>query len=409
MRLGALFIAALVLGAFGAHFLLEDTGYVLIQIRGYAVEMSVPGLLLGLALAYVAVRLAVRVWRAPRRIGRAAGHYRDNRARRQLTRGLIAIAEGDAVRGERLLARGAGRSDAPVLNYLTAARAAQQQGADDRRDAWLRLAYEKEPDAGTAILLTQAELQAERGQDEDALATLRRLDDKASHDGRALTLTADVCIRLGRWEDLQALLPALVKAHSVDKTRLADLQERVVIALMNQAASEGDADRIEALRKNLPKSILARPSLVVAYTRAAARVGDHDRLEKLIRKTLKTAWDPRLLEIYGELETTRPAAHLSHVEAWLTRRGEDPALLLTAARLCMQNQLWGKARSYLETSLAIRPNVVGYRLFGRLLEKMGEADAAAEAFRLGLEAATAAQGAPALEKLPPDRAARRNA
>ena len=118
--------------------------------------------------------------------------------------------------------------------------------------------------------------------------------------------------------------------------------------------------------------------------------------------------DQRLLEIYGELETTRPAAHLAHIEAWLTRRGEDPALLLTAARLCMQNQLWGKARSYLETSLAIRPNVVGYRLFGRLLEKMGEADAAAEAFRLGLEAATAAQGAPALEKLPPARAGRKN-
>ena len=142
---------------------------------------------------------------------------------------------------------------------------------------------------------------------------------------------------------------------------------------------------------------------MVTYARCAARVGDHDRLEKLIRKTLKTAWDPRLVEVYGELETGRPAAHLGHVEAWLTRRGEDPVLLLVAARLCMQNQLWGKARSYLETSLGIRPDVVGYRLFGQLLDKMGEADAAAEAFRLGLEAATSTASAPALEKLPADR------
>lgn len=66
----------------------------------------------------------------------------------------------------------------------------------------------------------------------------------------------------------------------------------------------------------------------------------------------------------------------------------------------MQNQLWGKARSYLETSLGIRPDVVGYRLFGQLLEKMGEMDAAAEAFRLGLEAATAAESMPALENMP---------
>ena len=69
----------------------------------------------------------------------------------------------------------------------------------------------------------------------------------------------------------------------------------------------------------------------------------------------------------------------------------------------MQNQLWGKARSYLETSLGIRPDVVGYRLFGQLLEKMGESDAAAEAFRLGLEAATAAESVPALENLTPER------
>jgi HemY protein len=403
MRLGFLLIAALVLGAFGAHFLLEDSGYVLIRMRGYAVEMSVPGLVLALALTYAAIRVLVRLWRAPRKIGRAAGQYRDRRARKQLTRGLIAIAEGDAVRGERLLARGAGRSDAPVLNYLTAARAAQQQGADERRDSWLRLAFEREPDAGTAILITQAELQSERGQYEDALVTLRRLDEKASRHGRALALMADVCMQLGRWEDLTAMLPTLAGAHSINKGELANLQERLVAALMRQATSDGDAERVETLRKGLPRSLQARPSLVVTYAECAARVGDHDRLEKLIRKTLKTAWNSRLVEVYGELETSRPTAHLAHVEAWLTRRGEDPVLLLTAARLCMQNQLWGKARSYLETSLGIRPDVVGYRLFGQLLENMGETDAAAEAFRLGLEAATAAEGMPALENLTAER------
>ena len=44
-------IFALAVGAFGAHFLLEDSGYVLINMRGYAVEMSVPGLVLGLVSA----------------------------------------------------------------------------------------------------------------------------------------------------------------------------------------------------------------------------------------------------------------------------------------------------------------------------------------------------------------------
>ena len=122
------------------------------------------------------------------------------------------------------------------------------------------------------------------------------------------------------------------------------------------------------------------------YAAAAARCGDHDGLEKKLRKALKTTWSPALVAIYGELETSRPAAHLGHIEAWLARRGDDADLLLAAARLCIQNQLWGKARSYLESSLS---------LYGQLLEKIGESDAAAEAFRRGLETMTGHAALPA--------------
>ena len=46
MRFGIWALAALVLGAFGAHFLLQDRGYVLISFVGYNIEMSVPVLVL---------------------------------------------------------------------------------------------------------------------------------------------------------------------------------------------------------------------------------------------------------------------------------------------------------------------------------------------------------------------------
>jgi len=396
MRTGLLIIAALVLGAFAAHSLMEDSGYVLINMRGYAVEMSVPGLILAMALLYIAVRLLIRIWKAPRQLGRAAGRYRDHRARQRLTRGLIAIAEGDSARGERILARGAGRSDAPLLNYLTAARAAQQQGAEDRRDNWLRLAFEKEPEAKPAILVTQAELQLERGQFEEALATLRRLQAETPDHPRALALQAEACRRLKRWEDLEALLPRLAKVKTVDADTVSALREETASALLANAAANGQPDRVENIWQNLPKAMRASPSLVAEHARALSRCGDHNQLEKIIRKALKTSWNPGLVEIYGELETANPSAHLAHAEAWLTRRGEDPVLLMAAARLCMRNQLWGKARSYLETSLGIRPDPIGYRLYGQLLQTMGEEEGAAEAFRLGLETATAQASLPAL-------------
>jgi HemY protein len=397
MKTGILILAALVLGAFSAHFLLEDSGYVLINMRGYAIEMSVPGLVLGLVLLYAAIRLLVRLWKAPRRLGRAAGRYREKRARDRLTQGLIAVAEGHAAKGERMLARSAGKSGAPLVSYLTAARAAQRLGSEERRDNWLKLAFERDPGAAPAILITQAEFQMERGQYDEALATLGRLEARAPGHARGIALTAQAYRHLQRWQDLESLLPKLARAKSVDPAELAALQEDSAIALMANAAVEKDAGRLEKIWQNLPKPLHARPALLTAHAKAAARCADHDKLEKRIRKTLKTAWIPGLVEVYGILETSNPRAHLSHAEAWLTRRGEDPILLMTNARLCIQNQLWGKARSYLETSLGMRPDPVGYRLYGQLLETMGEADGAAEAFRLGLETATAAARLPALE------------
>lgn len=397
MKTGILVLAALLLGAFTAHFLLEDAGYVLIDMRGYAVEMSVPGLVLGMVLIYLAVRLAVKLWRAPRRLGRAAGRYRESRARDRLTSGLLAIAEGNAAKGERLLARSAGKSGAPLIGYLSAARAAQQQGSEDRRDRWLKLALERDPQARPAVLITQAECQIDAGEYREALTTLHQLKAQAPGNTRGLALTAEAYRRLHRWADLEAVLPRLAQAKALEAKDLEALQEQCAEALLDDAARGKDSGRVEEIWRNLPKTQRSRPSLLTAYARAVAACGDHDKLEKIIRKALKTAWVPDLVEVYGALETGNPHAHLSHAEAWLTRRGDDPILLMTAARLCIQNQLWGKARSYLETSLGMRPDPAGYQLYGQLLETMGEEDGATEAFRLGLQTATAANRLPALE------------
>ena len=56
---------AVLLGAFAAHFLIADRGYVLVNFRGLVLEMSVPGLVIVLVLAYVLVRALVAVRRKP--------------------------------------------------------------------------------------------------------------------------------------------------------------------------------------------------------------------------------------------------------------------------------------------------------------------------------------------------------
>jgi len=91
------------------------------------------------------------------------------------------------------------------------------------------------------------------------------------------------------------------------------------------------------------------------------------------------------------------AAHLRRSEAWLKHRPDDPALLLTAGRLCIRNQLWGKARSYLESSLSIRPSPAAYHELGQLMLDVGEQDAASDAFQKGLSLSYAGSAIPKLE------------
>ena len=381
MKIGIIVVVALILSAFGAHFLLADPGYVVINFRGYVIEMSVP------VLAALAVALVLFVWLirkiivAPRRLGEAAGRYRSARAGQKLTKGMIAVAEGNLARGERLLGRAASTSDSPLFNYLQAARAAHLQGTDERRDEWLRMAYEDAPEAANAVLLTQAEFQLDRGQYEAALATLRRVEEDTRDHAQALALMARLYFRLEDWDALANLLPRLRKNAQVPAATLDKWTLHVHKVAVEKAA---DIDVLDQAWSAVPKKLRGETELREAYFEGLMRVGLPDRAEKELFAALKSDWQAPLVRLYGLVEATDTTKQLKKAETWLKNRGEDPDLLLASARLCLRNELWGKARSYLETVISLRPTPEAYREYGALLTRLGEADAAAEAYRDGL-------------------------
>ena len=384
MRAGLWAVGAVFIGAFAAHFLLRDRGYVLVNFLGYVIEMSVPVLILVLAGAYFVVRLLLAVWRAPRRLGEAVAARRLRLAGEKLTRGLIHMAEGDWSRGERLLARSLRGTDSPLINYLMAARAAQMQGSDERRDDWLKLAYEELPEAETAVLLTQAELQLEHSDYERALATLNRIQEAHPDHPVALALLARIYHALQDWERLLALCPQLADAR-LDPEEL----QRIAAAALQACIARQDITRadVDRLWGRLPAPLRKAPRLIALQGLALESLGQGDEAERKIRQALKRGWDENLVRAYGRVRGALAEKQLLQAEQWLKDRPEDAALLLSAARLCMVLELWGKARSYLETSLALAPRTEAYALYGRLLDRFGEADNAALAFRSGLSLA----------------------
>ena len=269
----------------------------------------------------------------------------------------------------------------PLFNYLQAARAAHLQGSDQRRDEWLRLAYEHTPAAANAVLLTQAELQLDRGQYEQALATLRRIDEDSRDHSYALALLGRLYFRLGDWDNLAEILPRIKKHGRMSRDKIDAWTIRVHREMLGRTT---DGDAVANAWKQVPKSLRGNLEILDAYFSALIRIGQHEMAEKAIVAALKSEWRGPLVRLFGLVEGPNPSKQLKRAELWLADHGDDPDLLLTAARLCLRNELWGKARSYLESVITLRPTPEAYQVYGRLLTRLGEPDAAADAFREGL-------------------------
>lgn len=386
MKFGVVVVLVLFASAFAAHFLLSDPGYVVISFRGYLVEMSVPVLVLVTVALFFAVWLVRKIILAPRRIGEAAGRYRSIRSGQKMTRGMIEVAEGNFARGERMLARAISTSDSPLFNYLQAARAAHLQGRDERRDEWLRLAYVNIPEAANAVLLTQAEFQLDKDQHEQALATLQRLDENSKDHGHALALMGKLYFKLEDWPALRRMLPRIRKHAHVEPDTLASWTNRVHREALSLATDENS---IALAWKDVPRSLKSEVALLEAYYEGLLRAGLHGKAEKALVAALKSNWRAPLVRLFGLTEGADANKQLKRAESWLANHSEDPDLLLAAARLCLRNELWGKARSYLETVISLRPTPEAYREFAELLNRLGETDAAADAYRDGLGMITA--------------------
>ncbi len=399
MKTGLIIIITLLVGTVLASLLMQDPGYVMLNFRGYLVETSVPVILMILLGMYLLVRLLIYVLRAPRALGRMAGQYRARREQRLLTNGLLEMAEGNWSRGERTLTRGVRKLENPLLNYLSAARAAQLQGAYERRDNWLRMAYEQSPDAGNAVLLTQAELQMSHGQFDAAHATLSRLLEIAPEHAQGLGMFARLRRERGDWDGVMELLPKLRAQKVLPVAELDALAVGAYANALSNLEQTPDAAALEAQWSAVPRNLRGNPVLLKAWAAALKKCGQSAQAEPVIRKQLKVSWDSGLALEYSRLDVADKTKHLSRAEAWLTEHSNDPQLLLAVARLSMRNELWGKARSYLETSLGIKPSTEAYQLYGRLLEKLGESVNASEAFRAGLSLATRLDNdLPALER-----------
>jgi HemY protein len=375
-----LFIAVVV-----ALLAMEDPGYVLFAVGEWTLEttlaLAVVVLALTFTLLYFLIRAAVKVLGLPSGVRDWKKHRREQKAIKSLTQGLIDLAEGHWQNAEKKVLKYVESSDASLLNYLAAARAAQAQDANQRRDNYLRLAHEKHPSADIAVGLTQAELQLQQNQLEQCLATLRHLHQLAPKHPQVLKALALLYQRLQDWQQLLEIIPLLRKRKAMKSEAIDDLAQQAFVELLHAASSAADLSKTW---QRIPDTSREKEKILILYVQRLLAFGESDLAEPLLRHALQRQLSDDLLLCYGKIDSAEPVRQLKLVESLLANHERDAAALLTAGRLCLRNKLWGKARGYFEASLNSKPSVEAYNELGNLLERMNETDAAAECFREGL-------------------------
>ena len=227
---------------------------------------------------------------------------------------MIHIAEGDWARAERLLTQGVRNAEAPLVNYLLAARAAQLQGARERRDEWLKLAYEDSSAGAVAALLTKAELQVASAELDRALDTLREVEAARPDHPAVIGLLAQVHLARNDRAQLAALLPRLARARLPPET----IEAAAAAGLDSELARDDlTKERLAERWASLSGHLRQLPPLIALRASALHRLGRGDDAEKEIRGALKRAWHPALVAAYGEVRSTDSAKQLRQAESWL--------------------------------------------------------------------------------------------
>ena len=376
MNRSAWLALALVGGALLAHFVLNDPGYVAINVGRSLFETTFPVFLLLLVGLYFVMRAALESLGARRRLAQLRTERRRRRARDDTQRGLLDLAAGRWRSAEELLTRAAPEADSAAANYIVAARAADLLDAVDRRDEWLNRAQEIAPAERAAALVTLAEMQMRRAQDAAALQTLEQLDASGDLNSRGLELMARLCQKLGRGDQLRALGPRLRNARELPEGQVNELLAQVQLEELRAAGERHDAAAVEAAWSDLPRAARRMPSAIAAYARALMSADQHGVAEKLLREAIDDAREPVLVRLYGDLVLPDALLPLERAEQWLRKTPEDAELLAACARLALHAELIGKARSYLEASLARKASPENSLLYAELLEQLGESDRA---------------------------------
>nr|WP_246490994.1 heme biosynthesis HemY N-terminal domain-containing protein [Chitinivorax tropicus] len=372
-----------------------NDGYALFVVPPYRLDISLNALIIMIITAFIIVyglfRLTFSALELPKQV--KAYHRKRNQeaARTAMLDALEAFFEGRYNRAEREASKMFDLEEDPrgkALAALLAARSAHIVRDFDKRDHHLSQAGIADQHVRLARYITQAELLADQRETTAALDALEEAKSIAPKLTNALRLELKIRQQRGEPEAVLRILEQLQKSDAIDTATAQTIRLASHLHILKHEPM--NARSLREWWSRLDKHDRLQPRLAAAAARKLLQLGDIELATDVLINALEQDWDTELIELFGNLHHNHPQGNdnllklIQQAESWLPQHPKDAALLLTLGRLCHAQQLWGKAQSYLEASLAVSPSVVAHIELAQLLEHIGKHEQAAQHFKKSL-------------------------
>jgi HemY protein len=349
------FFAILAAAVWGAVSLADHPGSVSLQWGGYRVDTSF-AVLMGLVAAIaVAAALGYRFWvflrGAPRQFLWAWRAKRRQQGYQALTRGMVAVAAGDANEARREANRANALLDEPPLTMLVSAQAAQMKGDEKAAGTFFKAMMER-PETeflGLRGLLNQA---IKRGDKLEALSLARRAYRLQPKSTWVAANMFELQTQTAQWLDARVTCDDLKRQKLIGADEAKRRRAVLSYQLSQEAKARGDAG--EALDNLLDAHKLA-PGFIPAVADLAQHwigQGKTTKAVKMIEATWEAEPHPALLKPYWNAQKSSDALERVRATERLAKRHPGhPESHIALGLASLEARLWGEARKHLESAI----------------------------------------------------------
>jgi HemY protein len=362
-------------------------GYVLWVMPPWRIETSfnlfVVAQLALLLLAYLLLRGIAHALNLPR----VVSDYRARRARQRDERAAVEALRlfwegryGHAIKSAGKVGSGDTASVAQGVAALVGLKAAHALRDPARIAEWEERATAHDA-AGwrTARLMAEIRIALDAHDYAAAAVALDLLGAKERRQISAQRLALRLAQGRGDWAELLRLARLLEKHGALTAEQAQPLRLHAYHGMLDKLLD--DPAQLVRLWQGMISADRQDARLARRTAQALAAAGACAESAELVEDFLDEHWDSALLETYANCPGGDVLGRIAHCEKWLHEHPNDAELLLALGRLCLQRQLWGKAQSYLEASLAVAPGVAAHLELARLLDRLEKPDAANRHYR----------------------------